>query len=287
MTARPPKDESSSELVEAWFIRAFFFASGVIILKINRSKLLAIILLACLSAAGLRTPETAGYAASPANLTLGKTTIPEGDDFATRVLAMPWNMNGNPYPDQYTALKNIDSNQFEVTPDGFWAMESANTDPRVWLHWTGVGTTQTVLRMGDTRPIDTDKYKLLSYYMCLDQAPSPNPGVDDDWAAKIYWMYDRTPHDDPANGSTNYMLFKQHGRFKTPGTCELIVIDLTRPSGWAEGAWVNDPQMPMGLRLDPINEAGKTYQFGWARLTTKDMGNTVPMTWNGAPAGTV
>lgn len=225
-------------------------------------------------------------AASSASLSLGETVIGEGDDFATRVLGMPWDMNVEPYPDLFTTLKNINVDQFEVTGDGFWDMHSENSDPRMWMLWTGVGTTQRVLRMGDTRPIDASKYKLLSYYMCLDQAPNPNPGQDDDWAANVYWMYDRTPHDDPANGHTEFILFKQHGRFKTPGSCELITFDLSQPSVWAESDWNNSPSMPMGLRLDPINQDNKTYRIGWVRLTTKDTSNVVPLNWSGAPAGT-
>jgi hypothetical protein len=254
----------------------------------NRKRILTFLLLAFVifNWAGRQAPEMIGLAASPAGLTLGKTVIPEGDDFATRVLGLPWDMNGEPYPDRFTALKNIHDAQFKVTADGFWEMKSLNSDPRLWLHWTGVGTTQRVLRMGDTRPIDAAKYKLLSYYMCLDQAPSPQPGVDDDWGVNVYWMYDRTPHDDPANGRTKYLLFKQQGRFKTPGSCELITFDLSQPSAWSAGSWNNNPDLPMGLRIDPINQNNQGYRIGWVRLTTLDTSSTVPFSWSGAPAGT-
>jgi hypothetical protein len=236
-------------------------------------------------------------AESSATLALGKTEIGEGEDFATRVLGMPWDMDGEAYPDLFTTLKNINGNQFKVTNAGFWEMKSTSTDPIMWLHWTGVGTTQHVLRMGDSRPIDASKYKLLSYYMCLDQAPSQQPGQDDDWAANVYWMYDRTPHDDPANGRTSYLLFKQQGRFKTPGTCELITFDLSQPSAWSEGAWNNNPGKPMGLRIDPINQNNKHYQVGWVRLTSRDTTRPgqrerpprlrSPLEWPTGPEGSV
>lgn len=235
----------------------------------------------------LSPPEEAGYASSPASLSLGTTLVPEGDDFATRRLGLPWNMQSNPYPDFFTTLKNFDRSKFQVLPGGNWQLDTVNNDPRIWLHWSGVGTTQRVLRMGDTRPIDAGRYRLFSYYMCLDDAPSQQGGVDEDWAAILYWMYDRTPHNDPNNGFTNFILFKQQGFFKNDGDCEVLTFDLAQPSAWAQGSWNNNPNMPDGLRLDPINKPGKSLQIGWARLTTVDTSNRVPITWSNAPAGTV
>jgi len=222
-------------------------------------------------------------AASPANLTLGKNVIAEGDDFNTRVIGIPWwNMNGSPYPDYFAAVQNTDRNLFNVTADGFWDMKSTTLDPSIWLLWSSIAETQRVLRQGDTRPIDANKYKLLSYYMCMDEAPGP---TDFDWAANIFWMYDRAPHDDPNNGRTEFILFKQQGLFQNDGDCELITYDLSKPASWATGTWNNSPNKPQGLRLDPINQAGLRYQIGWVRLTTKDLSNVVQLSWAGAPAG--
>lgn len=240
-------------------------------------------LLAVLWAASraLARPEPA-IAASNAALTLGVEVIGEGDEFSTRVLGLPWwNFNGAPYPDPFTALKNIDS--FSTSPDGFWEMQSVSSDPIIWLHWTGVGTTQRVLKMGDSYPIDASRYSLLSYYMCLDEAPGP---TDYAWAANVHWMYDRSPHDDPHNGTTEFLFFLQQGRFAQDGDCELLTFDLSQPSAWMSGAWSNNPARPMGLRLDPINVNGAQYRIGWVRLTSKDTANVVPITWSGAPAGT-
>ncbi|HUF37307.1 MAG TPA: hypothetical protein VMN57_02180 [Anaerolineales bacterium] len=230
-------------------------------------------------------PPSAGYASSPATLTLGRTVVPEGDDFATKVLGQPWNMQSEPYPDYFTVIKNFDRPSFEVTGDGQWKLLSTNNDPVLYLHWPGIPTTQSVLRMGDTRPIDASRYKLLSYYMCLDTAPSSTNGLDEDWAAKVYWMYDRSNFEEPANGSTAYVFLKQQKLFENNGDCELMTIDLSKPSSWVHGSWNNDPNMITTFRIDPLNKGGKSMRIDWVRLTSIDTSNTVPLSWEGAPVG--
>ncbi|HUF40145.1 MAG TPA: hypothetical protein VMN57_16595 [Anaerolineales bacterium] len=222
-------------------------------------------------------------AASPASLVLGTTLIGEGDDFATRVIGIPWwNMNGAPYPDYFIAVQDINRNSFKVTENGFWEMTSTTQDPGIWLHWPGISLTQRVLRMGDTRPIDANKYKLLSYYMCLEKAPAPD---DFDWAANVFWMYDQAPHENPNNGRTKFVLFVNQGLFKNDGDCELITYDLSQPSSWSVGTWNNSPNMLQGFRLDMINQPDQKFSIGWVRLTTKNTANPVPFVWSGAPPG--
>ncbi len=224
------------------------------------------------------------YANSTASLTVNKTVVPEGDDFATRVLGLPWNLNTNPYPDYFTALKGVDQNKFKITNDGFWELTTTDNDAHFWLNWSGIEDTQRVLRMGDTRPIDANKYKLLSYYMCLGKAPVKG-GANDHWAANVYWMYDRRPHVNPNNGWTKYLFFILHGRFKNDGDCELITMDLSKSALWDRGQWNNSPNKPQGFRLDFLNIPGANVKLGWVRLTTVDTSNSVPLKWSNAPAG--
>jgi len=232
-------------------------------------------------------PEMRGHASSPASMTLGRTVVPEGNDFATTVLGQPWDMTNGPYPDYYTALKNISRNDFKVNGDGSWDLKSETTDPHIWLHWSGLTSTQIVLNMGDSKPIDASQYTLLSYYMCLDQAPSSASGTDEDWAGTVYWMYDRNAYIDPATGRSNFAFFKQQGLFNNNGDCALMTVDLSQPSAWATGSWNNNPNQVKAFRIDPINKSGKSFEIGWVRLTTVDSTNTVPLSWNDAPVGEI
>ena len=220
--------------------------------------------------------------AAPA-LSLGKTTVSEGDDYATRVLDSPWwNLNGAPYPDDFTALKNINEDTFTVTPDGFWRMTSTSDDTNIWLSWPGLDLTQEVLDMGVHNPIDTGKYRLVSYYLCLDKAPA---STNTNWASIIYWFYDRMPFADFR--TSKFQFFVQQGLFKQNGDCELLTIDLSRPESWMDPnkPWNNSPQQPIGFRLDPINVKSMGFSVGWVRLTTRDTTNIVPLTWSGVPSG--
>ena len=217
-------------------------------------------------------------AAPTATLTLGKTVISEGDDFSTRVLAQPWDMDSAPYPDYTIMLKNFKRNKFSRT-GGSYHLEGTNTDPRLWLHWTGIENTQEVLKMGDQYPIDASKYRLLSYYMCMEQV-----APDYTWGSNVYWFYDRSSHNDPANGISTYIYWKTEGLFQTPNECNQVVFDLKKLETF-NGTWNNSPRKPMGLRLD-INNKPADYDVAWVRLTTRDLNNIVPMTWSGAPSGT-
>lgn len=246
------------------------------------SGIFAILTIALLLPGGAQT----SYADSPTTLTIEKTVVPEGEEFSTLVLGLPWNLNSNPYPDYFTALKSVDENKFKVTNDGFWNLYTTTSDPHFWLNWSGIEYTQRVLRMGDSRPVDTDKYKLLSYYMCLEKAPKTT-GEHNTWASNIYWMYDRRPHVNPKNGISNFIFFVQQGLFKNDGDCELITVDLSNPAVWMQGEWKNDPNMPQGFRLDFFNQPGANIQLGWVRLTTIDLNNSVPLTWRNAAPGQV
>jgi hypothetical protein len=203
--------------------------------------------------------------------------VSEGDDFATRQLAQPWDMNQAPYPDYPTMLKNFKRNKFSQS-GGMFHLEGTNNDPILWLLWTGIENTQTVLKLGDQYPVDANKYRLVSYYMCMEQVVP-----DYTWGTNVYWFYDRSSHDDPANGISHYMYWKTEGLFQTPNECNLIVIDLKK-TGTYNGAWNNSPRKPKGFRVD-INNKAADYSVDWVRLTTRDLNNIVPLTWSGAPNG--
>ncbi len=200
-------------------------------------------------------------ASASAGLSLGTSVIPEGDDFATRVLGQPWDMNGDPYPDIKTTFWNIDRNSFNQV-NGAWSLQATSSDPALWLHWTGINNTQKVLKLGDRFPIETNKYELLSFHMCTGQ----------DTLANLYWFYDRSPHNNPNNGISQFLPI-QSG-------CRVYVIDLNNFPTFS-GTWSGKP---LGLRLDPAMEP-ISFEIGWVRLTSKDLSNIVPISWNSVSPG--
>ena len=200
------------------------------------------------------------FATPTATLTLGIAEISEGNDFATRVLALPWDMNGPPYPDFPTAFTNVDRPSF-VANGVTWNMTATNNDPNVWLHWSSIIDTQEVLRLGDKYPIDTSLYKLLSFQLCN------NSGANN--FANVYWMYDKSPHLNPNNGITQYFVTK-------PG-CRVYVLHLPESVNY-QGTWTGQP---LALRIDPAT-VQMNFQMDWARLTTRDTSNVVPLNWTGA-----
>jgi len=251
----------------------------------KRTTIIAVLVLLILLSTGIFTQVSS--ANSMASLNLGSTIISEGQDFGVFETGQRWwNLDGAPYPDFPTAMQSVKRSSFSVQ-NGFWDIQPTSNDPVVWMLWTGIANTQKVLNMGDRFPIDAGKYTLLSFYMCLDQAPSQANGVDDTWAANAYWFYDRAPHLLGApNGFSTPMLFKQQNRFPTNGSCELIVFDMDDPNFAAQGAWNNSPTKPIGLRLDPINQQ-KDLTLHWMRLTTVDTSNSVDLNWNNAGSGQI
>ncbi len=250
----------------------------------NKKVLIGIILILAILMGGVSAVSQ--VQASPlAGLSLGSSVVSEGTDFNVNVIGSRWwDMDGSPYPDFPTATQNIDRNTFK-SQNGYWDINPSNTDPMVWMLWTGIKNTQSVLKMGDRFPIDANKYDLLSFYMCLDEAPDSNPNVDNDWATFIYWFYQQSPFSTGApNGISNPMFFKQQNRFPSDGSCELIVFDMSHPSFAMQGSWDNNPQKPIGLRLDPINK-NKDFQIHWMRLTNQDTSNTVDFNWTNAGSG--
>ncbi len=201
-----------------------------------------------------------------AAISLGTTVIPEGDDFATRVLGMPWDMTTGPYPGFRTVVRNVDRNTFTVA-NSMWFMDALTGGPGLFLHWPSIHDTQIVLRLGDSRPIDTDKYRLLSIRLCADSDDFMN----------FYWWNDRFP-EPPAlpnpSGISDFVA--------TSTGCHVYAADMDNIST-SQGTWSGTIK---GLRVDPVTlNSNSSFQVDWVRLTTADTSNIVPINWNGATPG--
>jgi hypothetical protein len=224
-------------------------------------KLLAIISLAIIGISFFVLHAASVNAAPDTNLTIGKSVIGEGDDFATRVLGLPWDMSTQPYPDFITTLKNVQRSTFTTDGDQ-WNMSATSNDPVIWLLWPGINNTQKVLKLGDQYPINAGNYKLLSFRMCSN--------IDD--YAVIYWFYGRfIPSGLPPHDISELIRINQG--------CHVYTINMDYFNGW-EGTL-------LGLRLDPISiSAASQLKLDWVRLTTKNLSNIVPISWSEMYANT-
>jgi len=204
-------------------------------------------------------------AAGPEAISLSTTLIGEGDDFATRVLGMPWDMTTDPYPDYPTTFTNFDRSTFSSSGDR-WSIQG-ESDPYVWFLNPGIEYTQEALRQGDRFPIDADHYRLFSVKLCSDSSDS---GV-------VYWYLDQF-------GAEPLRIGYWDPPFAVDAGCKLYVIDLASISHQQDQAWSG---MIKGFRFDPINfTSDVTIDLDWARLTAADTSRVVPIDWMNIASGT-
>jgi hypothetical protein len=195
--------------------------------------------------------------------------VKEGDDYATRVIGQPWDMSVGPYPDFTTVLgPNINRSSFSVA-NGIWSFTTANNDPAMFMVPPSIQSTQMVLKLGDRYPVNTSKYRLLTFRMFSNA----NTG------ANVYWFYDQAPHDTSTLGVSQYINVY-------PGW-HTYVINLPQMPTF-QGSWTGSIK---GFRLDPASPPENTtisLQFDWIRLTSIDTSNVLPISWSGVnPSATV
>lgn len=191
--------------------------------------------------------------------------VREGENFATTLLGAPWDMNSNPYPDFTTVLGNFDRGSFSIS-GGIWDAYTLNSDPGVRIHPTGLA--QPVMKDGSRFPIDTSKYRLLSFRMYSSQGYTPGSG----YVAYVYWFYDST-----------YSKYAWTALIPVSSGWNTYVIDLeTYPLGGTHGGATGWDGLVKGLRIDPVAEGSNVnIKFDWIRLTSTDTSQSIPISWTG------
>lgn len=212
------------------------------------------------------------YAASYAEL-------PEGNDFATRVLRNAWDMSE--YSDiskyinqsgQANLLKNI------AVDDGvFSASATSNKDASFHLLFPGYNTAILTGKVGEYYPIKANTYKCLYIAAKIDSGPAENNSPDQ---MVVYWFADET-----LNAGTwgqtlpGIILYPEAGAGTPTPRWKLYKAQLDQV-GHYQTAWNNAPNGEWkGLRIDPTLQ-DTTFQIDWARLTDC---NAVPLSidWSG------
>jgi len=207
-----------------------------------------------------------------ASISLSKTAVGEGSDFATRVLGQPWDMSADPYPDFRTVFYNFDQSGFSVN-NGIWTMQPAKADASITLHYRGEYLTQRVLKLGDVYPIDPNYYRILTIRM-----NSPR----DTWA-RLYWFMD------PWTSGGGLGVYTCSIGIQVKSGWQTYTIDLdnlpTESSCPSENQWSKLTRVVQGLAIYPSNNANSNdrFQLDWVRLTGLDMGSSqqVGINWTG------
>ena len=230
-----------------------------------RGMLLVFVLAASLLLVSLDSITPHVQAASHPFISLATTLIGEGDDFATRVLGIPWDMKRDPYPDYPSSFSNFDRSSFSSS-GGMWNMQGA-FDPNIYLLSPGIADTQKVLKIGDEYPIDAGKYRLFSTRLCSD--------IND--GGVVYWYLDQF-------GDIPLRIGYWDPAFSVTIGCRLYVIDLASAGHQQNYAWQGQIK---GFRFDPVNfNSPSTINLDWARLTTVDTSNVVAINWANITTGT-
>ncbi len=176
--------------------------------------------------------------------------VGEGDDFATSVLGPAWDMSGPPLPNYDAVMINFDPGSF-VAQNGVWEAVTASNDPQVRIHPASAYPDD---------PIDTSRYRLLSFRMYSSQAGQ----------ALVYW-FPETP------GQVAWTPFISVTAGWNTYTVDMATIGLGGQTGGATG-WNG---LARALRLDPIAASGVTIRFDWIRLTSFDGAESYPISWSG------
>ena len=190
--------------------------------------------------------------ANPVNAAV---VIPEGNDFATRVLRDTWDMSQYSDISQYinsddsqSALQNI-----QVT-NGVFSAHSISTDPLFFVLFPGYLNTISVGKVGDQFPIDSSVYKCMYFAMKVDSGPS-NTGPD---PFQIFWFGNKDMTQSFGT-YTNVVAGTPTNRY-----WNLYSVNLASPSLGA--AWTSQTYWK-GLRIDPTIQSNVNFAVDWVRLT--------------------
>lgn len=209
-------------------------------------------------------PRLAGAAPSDAITVTSpnNTTIAESDDYATQVMARPWDMST---PDQFGYLESLTP---PTVSNGVWSSTTTRSGGAgIHLMDQGFSTVNSYIgqRVGPNYPIDTHRFTHLRFRMYTSTA---NQGV-------IYWFNQAGPQG-------NSIIFTTFAGW------HIYDVDLTQTGGAAGGqAWSSANWT--GMRLDPqmtVNNTGVNIQFDWVRLTPAT-GATLNITWTASGSSPV
>ena len=244
---------------------------------------------------------------SPVDASLGATidfvnpnalqvTVGEGDDFASRVLANPWDMNERRDVGYEIALNNISASNgvwqgtFDGVDDSTGGASTGYFFPLFQGFSTPINTSQgTMLSQElawnpigaqDKYTVDTSKYTLLSFRMYT----SARTQYYVRWtgAKPVTWPVDTLPYDGRFGGNDG--CYSGNSYIAWPAGWRTYYFNLTQNNGEDNvrlGTWQSQSKV-RGIRIDPSASApaGTQVKVDWVRLTDPSSSSTTQIQWN-------
>ena len=172
--------------------------------------------------------------------------IASGGDFATDVLANPWDFDSQ---DDIMPTLHRNIAGLSTTPDGVLVGTSSSPDPQFWLmhpDYFAAATTHN----GRINPIDPQAYRYLAVKIRIDGASSQ--------FLQTFFVNDSGGFSEDNFGYSTAAVV-------STGGWQVVVIDLWESATGSPNDW-RDFDRVRGLRIDPINNNGVAFEIDWARL---------------------
>ncbi len=220
-----------------------------------------------------------GAAASAQTITApaGQVVVSPADDFAVRVLQDRWDLSQR--TDLGWFLNSADQPAPGLTGISFaggqFSATTINQGGNVFLLETGFPGAAPIGKSGLVHPIDADKYKRLTFKMCLGASPGGAQPV-----GQLLWSR-QTLYDD----------LSQPDWFYVYEGCHVYSLDLaawsqpmpTRGAPYKQYPWSGSMRV---LRFSPTHLKGQSIVLDWASLAATSNAQTfATIKWTGAAGG--
>ena len=197
----------------------------------------------------------------------GSVRIAEGRDFATYEIGDPWDMSNS----QDVVLRYSRDIAGETFAGGIYSGTSVTTDPRIWLLYPGLQNAVRVLDNGEKFPIKTNIYRYLSMKIRFT-------GTTDKQTIVAYFYPNASSQSSNSFGLVSIPLVAS-------GVWQTVSVDLVTDADTNRLQWTASPEV-RGLRIDPVNKAGVTFEIDWVRLSAQPQAgvDNFVVTWSGGSA---
>ena len=197
-------------------------------------------------------------------------TLPEGRDFATRVLGSPWDMTDYSQISQYInqSGQNINLGNISVQ-NGIFSAKALNTDAWFFPLFPGYDTAMLLGKIGHNYPIDPTSYSCLYIAAKIDSSPTAQVQVPD--TIRAFWFANQTLNAGPFGVASVEVEPSDPHMLSTTPHWEVHKIDLVKNyvGGSSLTKWIGDPKYQgswQGLRINPTAQT-TTFAIDWIRLT--------------------
>jgi hypothetical protein len=185
--------------------------------------------------------------------------VREGNDFATRVLSDPWDMNE--FTDISQVLNNSGRNHLirdiQVVRGIFSAYSTDANYAQFYVLFPGYEFAMHIGKVGQRFPIASQNYHCLYMRMRVD---SP---IDDSWYAG--WLPNTSQVIEPGQGGQMWGKLL-HNDDLPAGSWRIYSVDLANSQGHFYESWTDRPYWK-GLRIHPTNKPNVHFEVDWVRLT--------------------